>query len=964
MKKNQPPRNDSSTSTVLRRLTRNALGLFGLAAGMALLPNLQAQIVYPLPINEPFAWSSGERLRTAGTSDQLWSRGNSAGTGSPVVTNAAALSYPGLQYSTNGLYIFGLPTSGRMAAILYSNQVFSAGNPTLYASMLISIVTNPPSTRFLVALDSSASTSTTGPSGTGGGNVAVGVFVDPLGRLQVAKSVNNSPTSPTTIPLAVGSTHLVVVRYKFVAGTVNDEVSLWLDPTSFGVVEGSVPSPTIATSANTDQASAQFFWVNQPLAANGNSGGAYFIDEVRVGTNWAQVTPPSCSPGTTFAMTGGGTNCNTASFPVGITGSQTGVDYWLITNGLFSGNIVSGNGSAIGFGNQTEDAIYTVLASNITTSCVGYMNGAAIVDILFPPTITTQPSTTVISTGGYGVISVAASGDALTYQWRRNGVNLTDTGHFSGTTTPNLVIYPANGADAATALNGYDCVITGVCTPNATSTRVAVTIKAPGNLVWQGETAGVSNRWDVASAANWIESAALTTFNFGDNVTFNYDTSFDTAALLSSPFLAPASITISGGALAEFRFMGDGSIVGTATTLTMNSPQMLIMNPVNSYGGGTIINQGTLSIDNNGALGSGQITLAGGTLNVSNALTLGNSVLLTASSTININNTSGSALVLTNVVGSTAGTLTINNNTAARGPTVRLSAPGFVLNCPIALELGGSGTNMFLAGYNASGDQVFNGIISGGGSIQRTVAGGTTILAANNTYNSRTDISDGTLLVNGQIVSTNVTMVDGTLGGSGSIGGPVTMIGGNLAPGNRAIGTLTINNNLTFTNNLAIEVNRSASPSNDLVSVSGVLTNLGVGTVTVTNLGATLQVGDSFKLFSQPLLNGSVLTITGVPGVTWTNKLQQDGTIAVLAVAPTQQPLITSAIISGSDFIISGTNGTAGTQYYLLSSGNLATALTGWTRESTNTFGVGGGFSVTTPYSVVTPQKFFVIQLP
>jgi hypothetical protein len=85
-------------------------------------------------------------------------------------------------------------------------------------------------------------------------------------------------------------------------------------------------------------------------------------------------------------------------------------------------------------------------------------------------------------------------------------------------------------------------------------------------------------------------------------------------------------------------------------------------------------------------------------------------------------------------------------------------------------------------------------------------------------------------------------------------------------------------------------VNKSLAPSltNDYVVVAGSLNNTSNGVVTVSNLGPALVVGDSFKLFSQPVTGGETLTINSTSGnVTWTNKLAVDGTISVLAVGPT-----------------------------------------------------------------------------
>jgi hypothetical protein len=105
---------------------------------------------------------------------------------------------------------------------------------------------------------------------------------------------------------------------------------------------------------------------------------------------------------------------------------------------------------------------------------------------------------------------------------------------------------------------------------------------------------------------------------------------------------------------------------------------------------------------------------------------------------------------------------------------------------------------------------------------------------------------------------------------------------------------------------MAVELNKSLAQSNDLVAVSGTLSNTGTGTVAVTNLGSALTVGDTFVLFSQPLANGAAMTIAGA-GATWTNNLAVDGSITVLAVAPTVNTNSTNIIatVSGSQLILS-----------------------------------------------------------
>jgi autotransporter-associated beta strand protein len=131
---------------------------------------------------------------------------------------------------------------------------------------------------------------------------------------------------------------------------------------------------------------------------------------------------------------------------------------------------------------------------------------------------------------------------------------------------------------------------------------------------------------------------------------------------------------------------------------------------------------------------------------------------------------------------------------------------------------------------------------------------------------------------------------NGMLAGMGTIVGPVAVDStGTLGAGDAGvIGTLTVSSNLTVGGNLFVRVNTSLAPaqSNDIFSVSGLLANDGTGMLSVSNLGPSLVAGDRFVLFSKPVSNGGALTVTGA-GVNWTNRLAVDGSISVLAIAPT-----------------------------------------------------------------------------
>jgi autotransporter-associated beta strand protein len=217
----------------------------------------------------------------------------------------------------------------------------------------------------------------------------------------------------------------------------------------------------------------------------------------------------------------------------------------------------------------------------------------------------------------------------------------------------------------------------------------------------------------------------------------------------------------------------------------------------------------------------------------------------------------------------------------------------------------GTPTNRFFQIANTA-LTTLSGVISDNGLGYGLVKTGNGTLALNNieTYTGPTLITNGTLQVNGQLSSGAVTVAtNATLSGIGSINGPVTVLaGGILAPGD-SVGILTVNNNISLAGNLAIEVNKTISPSSDNIVVSGTLNNTGSGTVSVTNLGQALVQGDTFTLFNKALVNGGSMTVTGA-NVIWTNKLAVDGTIAVATLISTAPTNITFSV-SGTTLTLS-----------------------------------------------------------
>lgn len=244
---------------------------------------------------------------------------------------------------------------------------------------------------------------------------------------------------------------------------------------------------------------------------------------------------------------------------------------------------------------------------------------------------------------------------------------------------------------------------------------------------------------------------------------------------------------------------------------------------------------------------------------------------------------------------------------------------------------------------------------------------GVLVLSGPNQNTGGWTVTNGTLLVNGASGSGDIVVTNnGILGGTGTIAGAVTIApSGLLAPG-ASIGTLTISSNLTLIGNALFEVNKSLSPSNDLVVVTGVLTNAGTGTITVNNLGPALAVGDSFKLFNQPVLNGSALTIT-TAGVVWINNLEVDGSIQVSSVGSVSSPNFPPGAISTlpTGNISLTATGAIGSTYKIWASTNVALTpiATTWTL-------LGSGTVTTSPFVIQDlgatnyPQRFYRFSAP
>ena len=163
-------------------------------------------------------------------------------------------------------------------------------------------------------------------------------------------------------------------------------------------------------------------------------------------------------------------------------------------------------------------------------------------------------------------------------------------------------------------------------------------------------------------------------------------------------------------------------------------------------------------------------------------------------------------------------------------------------------------------------------------------------LTGPNPYGGSTTVEAGTLQVDGNISTSPITVLGGTLSGIGSLGGTVDIQpGGILSPG-ASIGQLTMTSSLTLQSGSTnvMELNKSLAANDSIVGLGSVSY---AGTLVVTNLAGTLAQHDTFTLFVAAPGNyfGAFDTLdlpTLGTGLAWdTSGLLVDGTIKV--VGPT-----------------------------------------------------------------------------
>lgn len=294
----------------------------------------------------------------------------------------------------------------------------------------------------------------------------------------------------------------------------------------------------------------------------------------------------------------------------------------------------------------------------------------------------------------------------------------------------------------------------------------------------------------------------------------------------------------------------DGLISGNGA-LIKNGIGFLSLTRANTYTGGTTVNAGILEVAATGALDSGPLVANQAAVSFIGNTSAGSLIITNNQSSLNFfDDSSAGRATITNDGG---GLSFCGNSTAADATTVNnLGAPliflmplsgqcknhqqagGFVDISPLeapeisigsisgegVISLGSKTLVLGALGYDDSINGVIQDDPAASGSLVK-VGAGTLTLSADNTYDGATVIAGGTLIVNGSIANSAVTVSgNAKLGGIGTVGTTTVNAGGTIAPG-RSPGTLTVNGDIIFASGSIYEIDITPALDGDLVKASG-----------------------------------------------------------------------------------------------------------------------------------------------
>ncbi len=319
-----------------------------------------------------------------------------------------------------------------------------------------------------------------------------------------------------------------------------------------------------------------------------NSGGSITSNNATLTVNPAATAPSITSQPASQTVTAG----QTATFSVTATGTAT-LSYQWRKNGTNITGATSSSYTTPATTTADSGSTFSVVVTNsagsaTSNNAVLNVNAAAIA-----PSITTQPGSQTVSSGQTASFSVSASGTApMTYQWKKNGTNISGATS-SSYTTPATTTADSGSAFSVTISNSGGSVTSNnaMLTVNQAAPQAPTISTQPANQtvnagqtatfsVLANGTAPMSYQWRMngsiisgATASSYTTSATTTAMS---GSTYSVVVSNSAGSVTSNNALLTVNTSTTGGgklvlSTDRLTFYTDGSSAPSPKTIKVTS---------------------------------------------------------------------------------------------------------------------------------------------------------------------------------------------------------------------------------------------------------------------------------------------------------------------------------------------------------------------------------------------------------
>ena len=305
----------------------------------------------------------------------------------------------------------------------------------------------------------------------------------------------------------------------------------------------SLSSTTIYVRLKTGQTAGSYSDNVTFSSTNASSQSVYVTGDVYA------TTAVATSPSSANVCSGSST-----SFTVSATGANLTYQ-WQVSpdstnySNISTGGIYLGASSSTLFLSSSLTSAYSRYRYRcvVTGSCSSATSSAATLNVKSLPSVTSNPSNSTVCAGTGTSFSVIATGTVITYQWQysTDGTNfndLTNTGIYSGATTSTLSL--SSSLNASYNNYYYRCVISGSCSPSATSSAAQLTVNStpstPGSISGYSSICSNTNQYysitsvSGATSYSWTLPSGWTGSSSSNNINLTNNTSSGTLSVTAT----------------------------------------------------------------------------------------------------------------------------------------------------------------------------------------------------------------------------------------------------------------------------------------------------------------------------------------------------------------------------------------------------------------------------------------------